>query len=78
MTKEWKEEDIGDEVLIEIGGISLFDDIIEIMLPNGRIVIGPSLQLAHIFARWTMVPQMIEVSEATRRAFDIMSGDEND
>lgn len=63
----YTEEQIGEEVEIEIEGVKVWDMVIELMLPNGSTVIGPSLTCGHIFARFTMLASMIEASEHTRK-----------
>jgi len=61
------EEDIGSEVQIEIESVLVWDEVIEMYLPNGTSIIGPSLTCGHIFARFTQIPTMIEASEATKK-----------
>lgn len=63
----WIEENIGEEVEIEIEGVRVWDTIIEMWLPNGSRIIGPSITCGHIFARFTMIPAMLEASEATKK-----------
>lgn len=63
----WVEDNIGEEVEIEIEGVRVVDTIIELWLPNGHRIIGPSLTCGHIFARFSMLPSMIQASEQTRR-----------
>ena len=63
----WTEDDVGEEVEIEIEGVRIWDEIIELFLPNGTTIIGPSITCGHIFARFTMMPAMLEASEATKK-----------
>jgi hypothetical protein len=63
----YTEEDIGSEAQIEIEGVLVWDEVIEMFLPNGTSIIGPSLTCGHIFARFTMLPAMIQASEATKK-----------
>lgn len=63
----WTEEDVGEEVEIEIEGVRVWDTIVEMYLPNGSQIIGPSITCGHIFARFTMIPAMLEASEATKK-----------
>lgn len=58
----YTEEDIGTEVLSVIEGIQHYDEVIEVWLPNGQRIIGPSLKCGHLFARFTMIPAMLEAS----------------
>ena len=60
--KIYTEEDIGTEVLSVIEGIQHYDEVIEVWLPNGQKIIGPSLKCGHLFARFTMIPAMLEAS----------------
>ncbi len=63
----YKKEHIGSEVITEIEGVQVWDEIIELMLPNGNTIIGPSLTCGHIFARFLMLPAMVEASDTTRK-----------
>jgi len=63
----YTEEDIGSEAQIEIEGVLVWDEVIEMFLPNGTSIIGPSLTCGHIFARFSMLPAMIQASEATKK-----------
>lgn len=63
------EEHIGLNVITLIDGVAVRDVVEKKMLPNGVYIIGPRLTLGHIFARWTMLPSMDEVSEATEKLF---------
>ena len=63
----WTEEDIGESIELDVDGVIVPDTVIEMYLPNGHRIIGPSLTCGHIFARFTMLPSMIEASEATKR-----------
>jgi len=66
----YTEEDIGEEIEIEIESVKVWDQVIELMLPNGTTIIGPSLTCGHIFARFTMLPAMIAASDATRKQME--------
>ena len=63
----WEEEHIGQAVELDVDGVKVPDSIIEMWLPNGHRIIGPSLTCGHIFARFTMLPALLEVREATKR-----------
>lgn len=68
----WNEKDIGEETLITIEGIQYYDTVIEMYLPDGQKIIGPSLKCAHIFARFSMMPDMLRASDATKKAIQNM------
>ena len=70
--KVWTDEDIGEEVEVVIEGIRYFDTIIEMWLPDGQRIIGPRLKCGHIFARFTMLPSMLQASEETKKTLDMM------
>ena len=77
--KIYTEEDIGTEVRSVIEGIEHYDEVIEVWLPNGYRIIGPSLKCGHIFARFTMIPTMLEASEKIQEFYahlDATEGDE--
>jgi len=59
----YTEEDIGTEVRSVIEGVEMFDEVIAVWLPNRKRIIGPTLKCAHIFARFSMIPAMLEVNE---------------
>lgn len=59
----YTKKDIGTEVRSVIEGVEMFDEIIAVWLPNGQQIIGPTLKCAHIFARFSMIPAMMEVNE---------------
>mgnify|MGYP003111100432 FL=1 len=59
--------DIGKEVQVKIEGVLVWDEVIKMYLPNGTTIIGPSLTCGHIFARFTMLPSMMQASEATKK-----------
>ena len=77
-TEGYTEEQIGDEVEIIIEGVKVFDEVIQITLPTGGKLIGPSLSVAHIFARYTMLPQMFAASEATEEMLRQMDDDDSE
>ena len=56
-----------EAVELDVDGVRVPDTIIEMWLPNGHRIIGPSLTCGHIFARFTMLPSMLEASEQTRK-----------
>jgi len=60
----YTDDDIGTEVSTVIEGIQYFDTVIECWLPDGQRIVGPRLKCAHLFARFSMIPQMEMVSEA--------------
>ena len=70
--KIWTDDDIGTEVEVFIKGIRYFDTIIEMWLPDGQRIVGPQLKCGHIFARYTMLPSMLNASEETKKALDMM------
>jgi len=70
--KCWTDDDIGTEVEVFIEGIRYFDTIIEMWLPDGQRIVGPQLKCGHIFARYTMLPSMLNASEETKKALDMM------
>jgi hypothetical protein len=74
--KVWTDEDIGEEVEITIEGIRYYDTIIGMWLPDGQRIIGPQLQCGHIFARFTMLPAMLEASESTKEMLDMIGSEE--
>lgn len=78
MEEGYTKEQIGDEVEIFIEGVKVFDEVIQITLPTGNKLIGPSLSIAHIFARYTMIPSMIAASEATEDMLRQMEEDDSD
>lgn len=61
-------EMLGEEVTVIIQDVPVRDIVVKRFLPDGQAICGPRLTLGHIFARWTMLPQMDEVSDATERA----------
>lgn len=63
----WTEEDIGKSIELDVDGVVVPDTVIEMYLPNGHRIIGPSLTCGQVFARFVMLPPMIEASEATKR-----------
>lgn len=62
------EDLLGQEIYIKIHDVEVRDTVVKRYLPDGQVIYGPKLTLAHIFARWTMIPAMDEVSDATERA----------
>ena len=78
MEKGYTEDQVGEEVEIFIEGVKVFDEVIQVTLPSGNKLIGPSLSIAHIFARYTMVPPMIAASEATEEMLRQMDEDDSD
>ncbi len=71
----YTEDDIGKEVEVLIEGIAYMDTIIEMWLPDGQRIIGPQLKCGHIFARFTMLPSMLQASEDTKKMLDMMEDD---
>ena len=63
----YTEVDVGKEVQVKIEGVLVWDEVVEMYLPNGTSIIGPSLTCGHIFARFTMLPSMMQASEATKK-----------
>ncbi len=79
MTNEehiWSEEDIGRRVQLTIEGISYYDTIVEVCLPDGQMIIGPMLKCGHIFARFVMTPDMMRASEHTKEAYKKMDSED--
>ena len=65
----YTDEDLGKHVETIIEGIRYYDEIIECYLPDGQRIVGPRLKCAHLFARYSMIPHMEAVSEATQKSF---------
>jgi len=65
MTEIPWDEMIGETVEHTIEGVLVRDVVVKRYLPDGTAVVGPRLTLAHIFARWTMIPAMDQTSENT-------------
>ena len=61
----WTEKDIDTEVECEIEGVKYMDMIVKVYLPNGQIIIGHQLVCGHLYARFSMLPDMFEKSEMT-------------
>jgi len=70
--KVWTDEDIGNQVDVVIEGVRYTDTIIEMWLPDGQRIIGPQLKCGHIFARFVMLPSMLQASEETKKMLDMM------
>ena len=68
--EQYNEENIGDVVSMNDKGITYEDEIIEIYLPNGQKIIGPSLGCGKIFARFLMIPDMINASEQIKKMIE--------
>ena len=66
----YKSEDIGKMVEVTIEGVNYMDEIIGVWLPDNQYVIGARLQIAHIFARFSMVPPMLATSDAIRESME--------
>ena len=62
MSEAYTEEDIGNEVYIVHEGIGYYDVIVRVNLPDGQTIIGPRLTCGHLFARFTMLPDMMNFS----------------
>ena len=73
-SKKYTKADIGSEVEHTIDGVSYFDVIVGIFMPDGQFVIGPQIVCAHIFARYSMVPDMLRCSEETEKMREMMGG----
>jgi hypothetical protein len=61
------EVDIGKEVQTKIEGVLVWDEVIEMYLPNGNKIIGPSITCGHIYARFVMIPDMIRISDSVKK-----------
>ena len=68
--KTYTKEDIGNEVTLNIDGVSLNDVIVEVALPGRGTIIGPTFGCAHIFARLTMMASMMQASEHANKERD--------
>ncbi len=69
--KEYTEDDIGKRVSIIHEGVKYQDTILKITLPDGQEIIGPMLTCGHLFARFTMLPDMMISSERTKEFGDM-------
>jgi len=67
---QYTERDIGNEVFIIHEGVAYYDTVVCVTLPDGQTIIGPRLTCGHLFARFTMLPQMMAHSDATDEAID--------
>ena len=67
MSEKYTEDDIGTTQEVIIEGVSFMDTIVGVFLPDGQYVIGPRLKCAHLFARFSMVPAMEQVSEEIQK-----------
>ena len=67
---QYTERDIDTEVFIVHEGVGYYDTIVRVTLPDGQTIIGPRLTCGHLFARFTMLPQMMAHSDATDAAID--------
>tara|TARA_R100000541_G_scaffold32129_1_gene40891 strand:- start:9730 stop:9945 length:216 start_codon:yes stop_codon:yes gene_type:complete len=63
----YTEKDIGSEVQITIEDVLVWDEVIEMFLPNGNKIIGPSITCGHIYARFVMIPDMIRISDSVKK-----------
>ena len=63
----YTEKDIGTEVQITIEDVLVWDEVIEMFLPNGNKIIGPSITCGHIYARFVMIPDMIRISDSVKK-----------
>ena len=61
------EVDIGKEVQTKIEGVLVWDEVIEMYLPNGNKIVGPSITCGHIYARFVMIPDMIRISDSVKK-----------
>ena len=68
--KTYTQEDIGNEVTLNIDGVALNDVVVEVALPGRGSIIGPTFVCAHIFARLTMMSQMMAASEYATKERD--------
>ena len=67
---QYTERDIDTEVFIIHEGVGYYDKVVRVTLPDGQTIIGPELTCAHLFARFTMKPQMMAHSDAVDAAID--------
>lgn len=72
--KIYVESDIGEEIEMNIDGVTFFDEIVEVCLPDGKTIIGPKFVCGHIFARFTMLDDMMAASEIVK---NVMAGIES-
>ena len=68
--KTYTEEDIGKQVRTAIEGVEYYDTIVGRWMPDQQFVVGPRLKLAHMFARFSMVPPMLATSDAIRESME--------
>lgn len=62
----WSVADVDRQVATLIEGVLYYDTVVEEFMPDGQIVWGPRLKLAHMFARFSMIPAMEACSENMR------------
>ena len=67
MSEKYTENDIGTTQEVIIEGVSFMDTIVGVFLPDGQYVIGPRLKCAHLFARFSMVTAMEQVSQEIQK-----------
>ena len=58
---------IGEEVEINIDGVRFMDIVVETWLPNMQRLVGPQMICAHIFARYSMIPDKMRTSELVEK-----------
>ena len=68
--KQYTRDDVGDEVSLNIDGVTLQDVVVEVALPGRGTIIGPTFVCAHIFARLTMMASMMQASEHANKERD--------
>lgn len=67
---EYTEDLLGMIVTVNDDGVVYQDEIIEVYLPSGDKIIGPSITCAKIYARWFMVADMLQKSEMIKKMID--------
>jgi hypothetical protein len=71
----YTENDVGRLVRVVIEGVAFDSPVIEVTLPDGQVVYGPVVSIAHIFARYTMVESLMATSEHIRKSENKFSED---
>ena len=69
---EYTEDLLGTIITVNDNGVVYQDEVIEVYLPTGDKIIGPSITCAKIYARWFMVADMLQKSEMIRKMIDVV------
>ena len=76
--RKYVESDIGEEIEMNIDGVTFFDEIVEVCLPDGKTIIGPKFVCGQIFARFTMLDNMMAASEIVKNVMADIESTIND